>query len=277
MASSKHYYVYCYVDPRDGKPFYYGKGKGRRSLAHLADSGKSPKTGRIRQIRSAGLNPAIRIVATGLRQAQALLIETALIWELGESLTNRNRGCYARMFRPQNSFDRTLYGFERDAYLVNIGEGPWCSWNDCRTFGFLRAGHGKRYSDQIRQLGNGDVVVAYLRGSKERGYVGVGRVVAPAVRVGDFRYGRESKSLRSVRLECPNIFENADDPALCEYLVRVRWFVKRMRKDAIWRSKYGLFTTRNVRASLTPHATTLRFIEQEWDVDFQRLLEQDGS
>lgn len=31
----KIYYVYVYIDPRKFKPFYYGKGMGRRSEVHL--------------------------------------------------------------------------------------------------------------------------------------------------------------------------------------------------------------------------------------------------
>ena len=32
------YYVYVYIDPRNLKSFYYGKGKGSRKEAHLNDA-----------------------------------------------------------------------------------------------------------------------------------------------------------------------------------------------------------------------------------------------
>ncbi len=35
MAEKLGYYVYLYVDPRDEKVFYIGKGKGERCLDHL--------------------------------------------------------------------------------------------------------------------------------------------------------------------------------------------------------------------------------------------------
>lgn len=34
-------YVYLYVDPRDARPFYVGKGKGYRVLDHFSDQHES--------------------------------------------------------------------------------------------------------------------------------------------------------------------------------------------------------------------------------------------
>jgi hypothetical protein len=35
VARSLGYYLYLHIDPRSDKPFYVGKGKGKRILAHL--------------------------------------------------------------------------------------------------------------------------------------------------------------------------------------------------------------------------------------------------
>src|SRR5947208_1526144 len=185
MNVVEDYYVYCYIDPRNLEEFYYGKGKGSRSVAHLLDQGKSEKATRIKQIKAAGVEPTIRIIATDLTEDQALLIETALIWKLGTRLTNSNSGRYARKFRPQDALHKKLVGFDfsRRIHYVNVGEAEHRSWDDSRTYGFLSAGYGLKYSNQMRQLHKDDVVVAYL--SKD-GYVGVGRVTAEAVPARDF-------------------------------------------------------------------------------------------
>ena len=41
------YYVYLYIDPRDGSVFYVGKGKGERALSHLKDTAECEKVERI--------------------------------------------------------------------------------------------------------------------------------------------------------------------------------------------------------------------------------------
>ncbi|HEX7471374.1 MAG TPA: GIY-YIG nuclease family protein, partial [Verrucomicrobiae bacterium] len=74
MNNTKNYYVYCLIDPRTGKPFYYGKGIGNRKFAH-GSQGKSKKPKRIRQIEAAGKESIIRVIAAGLTKDQALLIE----------------------------------------------------------------------------------------------------------------------------------------------------------------------------------------------------------
>jgi hypothetical protein len=91
MAEKLGYYVYLYVDPRDGKVFYIGKGKGERCLDHLFEDDDHPKVKRIREIFAAGLEPHIEMLAHGLRTEQeAYNIEAAAIGLLGlENLTNR--------------------------------------------------------------------------------------------------------------------------------------------------------------------------------------------
>ena len=89
------YYVYICVDPRNGKPFYVGKGKNTRVLAHFADEkhdrlkgkktllrevkdGKKRKT--INAIYNAGKIPQIVFLRHGLAQENlAFLVEAAAI------------------------------------------------------------------------------------------------------------------------------------------------------------------------------------------------------
>jgi hypothetical protein len=60
VARSLEYYVYLYVDPRSGKPFYVGKGKGERMLAHLLEEDESPKANVLGKLREAGRERAWR-------------------------------------------------------------------------------------------------------------------------------------------------------------------------------------------------------------------------
>jgi hypothetical protein len=100
------YYVYVYIDPRNHNEFYYGKGKGSRKNAHLESDADTEKTKVIAEIREAGLEPIIRVVARGLTEEQALLVEKTLLHKLGKSLTNISSGHYADKFRPHDTLHR---------------------------------------------------------------------------------------------------------------------------------------------------------------------------
>jgi uncharacterized protein len=86
-------------DPRNYEEFYYGKGCGGRKDAHLAALNESEKTRRVAAIRKEGEEPIIRVVAKGLTEREALLVETTLIWKLRRDLTNLKQGHYSRQFR----------------------------------------------------------------------------------------------------------------------------------------------------------------------------------
>ncbi len=99
IANTLKCYVYIYTDPRNGKPFYVGKGQGNRVFAHLNDTAETQKTATIREIRESGKQPEIEILRYGLTEADASLVEASAIDLLGLAhLTNRVAGHHGRSF-----------------------------------------------------------------------------------------------------------------------------------------------------------------------------------
>ena len=270
MTVSDRYYVYVYIDPRNFEEFYYGKGTGSRSHAHLQDVGDSVKVARIQAIQSEGLGPIIRSIARGLTSEEALMVETTLIWKLGRTLTNVASGRYVGRFRPMDTFHRRLarFDFENGIYYVNVGEGETRHWDDCRRFGFLAAGGDSKWSDQVRGLEVGDVVVAYLKGA---GNVGIGVVESTAVPYAGYR--SDGILLNEYELVEPNIAHDASDLAICEYLVAVEWIAAVARQDAKWMPRSGLFTSQLVRASLDAQPNTISFVEEAFGIDLGALAD----
>jgi uncharacterized protein len=90
VAERLGHYVYLYVDPETGKPFYVGKGKGGRALAHMGATGESRKAQKLADLRLRGLRPRIEILAHALPSEEvAFRIEAAVIDLLGlEDLAN---------------------------------------------------------------------------------------------------------------------------------------------------------------------------------------------
>jgi hypothetical protein len=94
VADRIGYYVYLYSDPRDGKPFYVGKGQRSRVLAHLSAEAESRKVAMLTELTRAGREPTIDILAHALKDEEtALRVEAAVIDALGlDQLTNEVRG-----------------------------------------------------------------------------------------------------------------------------------------------------------------------------------------
>jgi hypothetical protein len=269
---SSNYYVYVYIDPRSYEEFYYGKGKGSRKDAHLADVSDSAKVARIKEILDEGERPIVRVIASGLTEHEALMVETTLIWKLGRTLDNIASGHFVSRFRKPNTYHKELahFDFENGIYYVNVGEGESRNWDDCRKFGFLAAGgDNPSWRKQISSLVEGDVVVAYLTG---HGYVGVGRVRHRAVPYSQFLYS--GVPLGAHDLVQPNVSHDAADVETCDYIVSVDWRVTVPREEAKRISKKnGHYAPQRVRASLSDQPATIAFVEETFDVDLRSLAD----
>ena len=111
MAEKLGYYVYLYIDPRDGKVFYIGKGKGERCLDHLFEDDDHPKVKRIREIFAAGLEPRIEILAHGMATSdEAYLVEAAAIDLIGlKELTNKVVGHNSLLYGRKTLKDLAIH------------------------------------------------------------------------------------------------------------------------------------------------------------------------
>ncbi|HEV2972241.1 MAG TPA: hypothetical protein VGY55_19865 [Pirellulales bacterium] len=92
VADKLGYYVYLLVDPRDGHPFYVGKGKGSRVISHLRSAGESRKNQKLADLASHRLKPRLEIISHGLEsEVTAFRVEAAVIDAI-PNLTNQIRG-----------------------------------------------------------------------------------------------------------------------------------------------------------------------------------------
>jgi len=274
IGDISEFYVYVYIDPRNHEEFYYGKGKGNRKLAHSTASSNDEMANRIKEIKEAECEPIIRVIAKELTSDEALLIEKTLIWKLGKragSLVNVSPGYFANKFRPHDTLHEELayFDFKNGLYLVNVSE--WHQdWDDCKKLGFIAAGQDRKWSDPLKKLEPGDIVVAYIKG---HGYVGIGRVIEKAVRVNDFIV--RGKSLKSYSPKVSAIFKNCENIEKSDYLVKVEW-IKSIDdikdKTSKGYAEKGLFFSQQIRVSLQGKAKTISYLEKEFAVNFKNLL-----
>lgn len=125
------YYVYELIDPRDGKPFYVGKGKGSRVDVHEKDARRgvySRKCNRIREIEGTGATIVKSVVKRFKVEDSAYAFEARHIAKLGmENLTNvteGGRGGPGCVVDPETAADRERVALFVKASVKSKGFAP---------------------------------------------------------------------------------------------------------------------------------------------------------
>jgi hypothetical protein len=148
-------------------------------------------------------------------------------------------------------------------WFVNVGEDfkdPHRSWEDCERYGFLSAGGGRKFSNQIRRLEVGDKVFAYL---SRHGYVGFGEVTHEAVMARDFNVnGRALLELSDIQQ--PGLKVQADNPELSDWVVGIQWAKTFPRDEA--KKFQDIFVFPSVVCKLRD-ARTEDFLRREFAVE----------
>jgi hypothetical protein len=152
-------------------------------------------------------------------------------------------------------------------YYVSFGHNPTHrNWEDALKYGFISGGGGSWYSNTLQMLGPGARIWANVPGGV--GYVGVGTVVEPVVRVDEFMVEDGSGNkvpITKAPLKGPEIGKHADDPERSEYLVRVKW-IETVPLDKAVKEK-GFFGNQNTVAKPT---------SPKWNYTVERLKERFG-
>ena len=124
-------------------------------------------------------------------------------------------------------------------------------WIACREYGFLSAGQGLLYKQDISKLLVDDIVCAY---ESKKGYRAIGRVLDQAVRINDYLFNG-ADTLRGIPFIADDLFDQSEDEENSEYVVRVHWFPLNPQPLLISRNSPGFFAPRNTVAELHLQAT----------------------
>jgi hypothetical protein len=137
------------------------------------------------------------------------------------------------------------------------------SWDDARRLGFVSAGGGKFYTQTIRALPEGSRVWVNI---PQKGYVGVGTVIGPAVRFEQAHVEVEGTPvhLATQPLVGSYVHREAETDDDAEWIVPVAWAHSFPEEDAYWEK--GLFANQNSACKLRQEFTLDR-LAQHFDVE----------
>ena len=126
-------------------------------------------------------------------------------------------------------------------YYVSFGEGESRTWSDAKKYGYVSGGGGEWYVRTLRMLEPGNRIWVSVPG---KGYVGVGRVVTPAMRFDEFQVQQNGSlvPITTVGLQAPKALQKEQ----AEHFVGVEWIKTVDLQDAV--RERGFFGNQNTVA-----------------------------
>jgi hypothetical protein len=161
------------------------------------------------------------------------LLSRAWLIDLGETQVNA-------LTTPRSAGERERWNGE---FYVSFGESAERSWDEARRFGFVCAGGGAWYSRTLSLLKEGDRIWVRIPGA---GYVGVGLVTGPRVRIADFEFKDASGAAVPPQYALTKggyHAQHRNNPDDCEWFVPVQWLQTRSVDESF--SEIGLFGNQN--------------------------------
>jgi len=153
-------------------------------------------------------------------------------------------------------------------FYVSFGDGDGRLWEEARKYGFISGGGGRWYSKTLGQLKPEDRVWVNV---PRKGYVGVGIVEEPVVKVDAFEAvlpdGRcVPISHPDAEILAPGMFKHQEDEDLAEYLVRVKWLKTVPLSQAV--RELGFFGNQNTvcQPTAAKWAHTVERLKQVWGI-----------
>lgn len=146
------------------------------------------------------------------------------------------------------------YGDDGDGNLV---------WEDARKHGFITADGGEWYTRTLKQLSPGARVFVCIPGS---GYVGAGEVTESVNSINEFEIEVDGDSVPFLQaaLQGHYMKDVADNPELCAYFVRVKWFKTYPKSEPFWEK--GMYANQNTVTKLR-NRFTLEKLYSEFAID----------
>lgn len=125
LPNPKHERFYVYAVRVDGQTRYVGKGCGKRAQIHLKRSHNGTLAAEINAARATGRPARVRIIVSGLTEAEAFRLERRAIAKWSPRLTNVSMGSHTEMERSAMTARANLKTLKSENEIRH--EGSWLS------------------------------------------------------------------------------------------------------------------------------------------------------